>query len=105
MNKLKKARELSIFKRKIILFSALFVLAVPMTILIVRALTDRVAVFNGKRLINKLEVTEEIGESFLQVQETKAELDELMNQIPDMSTTTNTSTDILLSTTTFDFNN
>jgi len=88
MSKLKKAQELSIFKRKIILFSVLFVLTVPMAVLIVIALTHRVAKFDGEYLTKSLEVDEEIEESFLQVKESSEEFMEFLGDMPVMTSTT-----------------
>lgn len=97
MSKLKKAQELSILKRKIILFSVLFVLTVSMVVLIARGLTYRVAMFDGEYLTKNLEVGEEIEESFSQVKKSSKEFIEFLENMPvmtftTMSTTTNATT-------------
>lgn len=99
MQKFKKLKEASLFKRRVILFAVLFVLAVPMVILIGRGFAGNVTRFNGKSLFDQLEIDEELGESFLQIQEASKEFEELMGQMPDMSTT-GTSTEFSTGTST-----
>jgi len=101
MRKLKEFKQMSLFKRKLVLFAILFVLAIPMAILIGRNLASRVASFDSKPFLGQFEMDEEIGESFLQLQETKKELQEIMDQMPEISTTT-TSTEFSTGTPTDD---
>lgn len=91
----KKVQKLDVFWRKVILFGILFVLALPMVILIARRLAFRAAGFNGQPLFRQLgveEMQEELGQSFLQVQEAKGELQAQMELLQEIATTS-TSTD------------
>ena len=103
MNKLKKLKEASLLKRQVILFAVLLVLAVPMVILVRNRFINRVVAFDSEPFFEQFEMDEEIGETFLQIKETQADIQELMEQMPDMSpqeselptgqATTSTSTD------------
>jgi len=95
-SKRKKVQELDIFWRKVILFSVLFVIAVPLTFLIVRRFTKRTANFDSTMIMKEFEMDEGIGESFLEIKQATQELQEQLNT----TTTESTSTDILLNTTT-----
>ena len=88
-NRVKKIQELNIFWRKVILFTAVFILAVPLLALIVKRFSTRTLNVSGEGIMKDFEISEELGESFLQIQEVTKEFKE---QIDSMATTT-TSTD------------
>lgn len=86
-NRVKKIQELNIFWRKVILFTAVFILAVPLTAFIVKRFSARTLNVSSENMIQNFEISEELGESFLQIQEATKELQEQLNA------TTTTSTD------------
>jgi len=96
MRKLNELKDANLFWRKIILFVVLFVLAVPITILIGRGFTNRVAGFDSQTFLNQAKLDEELGEPLLQVQQSGEELQEFIGKISNLATTS-TSTEFILS--------
>ena len=97
--KRKNLQELDVFWRKVILFTVLFVLAAPLTFLIVKRFTNRTANFNSDMIMKEFEVDEGIGESFLQIKQATQELQEQLSA----TTTTSTSSPLSTGTSTDDF--
>jgi len=87
-NKVKKIQELSIFWRKVILFTAVFILAVPLLALIVKRFSERTLNVSSESIMKEFEISDELGESFLQIQEATKELQEQMDNMATTSTST-----------------
>jgi len=87
-NRVKKIQELNIFWRKVILFTAVFVLAVPLTALIVKRFSARTLNVSGEGIMKNFEIGNELGESFLQIQEATQEFQEQVDNMATTSTST-----------------
>jgi len=89
-NKIKKIQELNIFWRKVILFTAVFILAVPLTALIVKRFSERTLNVTSKDMMKEFELGDELGETFLQIGEATQEFQERIDNMATTSTSTET---------------
>jgi len=100
MPNLKKLKEADLFWRKAVLFVVLCVLAVPLVVLVIRRTVVRMRGLNSQAIIEEFdmgEMKEGLGQTVLEIQETREELQEAIDQ---QATTTGTSTDATNGTTT-----
>jgi len=97
LQNIKKIQELNIFWRKVILFTIVFVLAVPLLALIVKRFSSRMLNVSTENIVKSLEITEKLDEAFSQVEEANQDFQEQLKNLAsttvDISTTTTSTED------------